>query len=117
EPVQASSGMLAVPEGGVSMDEGLGVGRVEGLAEAQANEIAEGNASQVVVGGIGTDMPQQMGEPEAIPMSEAGMEAEGDGYLRVPDKATTRQRQSMQGEQVAFLPRLNNPMQVPETMG
>ncbi|UNK39503.1 extensin family protein [Shinella sp. H4-D48] len=121
EPVQASSGMLTVPEGGVSMDEGLGVGRVEGLAEAQANEIAEGNASQVVVGGIGTDMPQQVGEPEAIPMSEAGMEAEGDGYLRVPDKATTRKRQSqqqsMQGEQVAFLPRLNNPMQVPETMG
>ncbi|MCJ8148777.1 extensin family protein [Shinella sp. B3.7] len=121
EPVQASSGMLAVPEGGVSMDEGLGVGRVEGLAEAQANEIAEGNASQVVVGGIGTDMPQQVGEPEAIPMSEAGMEAEGDGYLRVPDKATTRKRQSqqqsMQGEQVAFMPRLNNPMQVPETMG
>lgn len=121
EPVQASSGMLTVPEGGVSMDEGLGVGRVEGLAEAQANEIAEGNASQVVVGGIGTDTPQQMGEPEVIPMSDAGMEAESDGYLRVPDKATTRQRQSqqqsMQGEQVAFLPRLNNPMQIPETMG
>jgi hypothetical protein len=118
EPVQASSGVLTVPEGGVNMDEGLGVGRVEGLAEAQANEIAEGSASQVVVGGIGTDTPQQVGQP--IPMSEGGAElgaAESGGYLRVPDKATTRRRQAVEGDEVAFLPRLNNPMQVPETMG
>ena len=120
QPVQASSGVLTVPEGGVNMDEGLGVGRVEGLAEAQAGEIAEGNATQVVVDGIGTDTPQQVGQPDGIPMSEAGMElgtpAESDGYLRVPDKATTRGRQA-EGEQVAFLPRLSNPMQTPETMG
>ena len=118
QPVQASSGVLTVPEGGVNMDAGLGVGRVEGLAEAQANEIAEGNASQVVVGGIGTDTPQQVGEP--IPMSEGGAElgaAESEGYLRVPDKATTRRRQAVEGDEVAFLPRLNDPMQVPETMG
>ncbi|WP_443096510.1 extensin-like domain-containing protein [Shinella zoogloeoides] len=120
QPVQASSGVLTVPEGGVNMDEGLGVGRVEGLAEAQAGEIAEGNATQVVVDGIGTDTPQQVGQPDAIPMSEAGMElgtpAESDGYLRVPDEAATRGRQA-EGEQVAFLPRLSNPMQTPETMG
>ncbi len=121
DPVQASSGVLTVPEGGVNMDEGLGVQRVEGLAEAQANEIAEGNATQVVVDGIGSDTPQQVGQPEGIPMSDAGMEmslpAENDGYLRVPDKATTRKRQAVEGEQVAFLPRLSNPMQMPETMG
>ncbi|UDF29147.1 UNVERIFIED_ORG: extensin family protein [Roseateles sp. XES5] len=121
DPMQASSGVLRVPEDGVNMDEGLGVGRVEGLAEAQANEIAEGNATQVVVDGIGTDTPQQIGQPQTIPMSDAGTEldaAESDGYLRVPDKATTRRRQAADGEQqVAFLPRLENPMQIPETMG
>ncbi len=121
EPVQASSGVLTVPEGGVSMDEGLGVARVEGLAEAQANEIAEGNATQVVVDGIGSDMPQQVGQPATIPMSEAGVELgaaqDGGDYLQVPDKATTRRRQASEGEQVAFLPRLTNPMQMPETMG
>lgn len=121
DPVQASSGVLTVPEGGVNMDEGLGVERVEGLAEAQASEIAEGNATQVVVAGIGSDTPRQVGQPENIPMSDAGVElgsaAESDGYLSVPDKATTRKRQAAEGEQVAFLPRLNNPMQMPETMG
>ncbi|MGB3875940.1 MAG: extensin family protein [Shinella zoogloeoides] len=119
QPVQASSGVLTVPEGGVNMDEGLGVGRVEGLAEAQANEIAEGNASQVVVDGVGTDMPRQVGEPASIPMSDGSAElgGEGDGYLRVPDKAATRRRQASDGEQVAFLPRMSNPMQMPEAMG
>lgn len=121
QPVQASSGVLTVPEGGVNMDEGLGVERVEGLAETQANEIAEGNATQVVVDGIGTDTPQQIGQPETIPMTEAGTElgttADSDDYLQVPDKATTRRRKGVQEEQVAFLPRLNNPMQIPETMG
>jgi hypothetical protein len=125
QPVQAASGVLTVPEGGVNMDAGLGVGadagRVEGLAEAQANEIAEGNATQVVVDGIGTDTPQQVGQPEAIPMSEAAVELgeqpESGGYLTVPDKQTTRQRQAEEGEQVAFLPRLSNPMQIPETLG
>ena len=121
DPAQASSGMLTVPEDGVNMDEGLGVGRVEGLAESQANEIAEGNATQVVVDGIGTDTPQQIGQPDTIPMSDGSMElgaSESDGYLRVPDKATTRRRQASEEEQqVAFLPRLNDPMQMPETMG
>ncbi|WP_370577023.1 extensin-like domain-containing protein [Shinella sp. PSBB067] len=116
-PVQASSGVLAIPDGGVNMDDGLGVGRVQGLAEAQAGEIAEGNATQVVVDGIGTDMPQQLGQPGAIPMSDAGAEAEGGGYLRVPDKATTRRRQAGDGEQVAFLPRMSDPTQMPEAMG
>jgi hypothetical protein len=121
EPAQASAGVLTVPEGGVNMDEGLGVGRVEGLAESQANEIAEGNATQVVVDGIGTDTPQQIGQPDTIPMTEAGMElgtaADSDGYLRVPDKATTRRHKAVSEEQVAFLPRLENPVQIPETMG
>ena len=121
EPVQASSGVLTIPEDGVNMDQGLGVGRVEGLAEAQADEIAEGNATQVVVDGIGTDTPQQIGQPETLPMSEAGMElgtpAGSDGYLRVPDKTTTRRTPATEEQKVAFLPRLNNPMQIPEGMG
>lgn len=41
---------------------------------------------------------------------------EGENYLRVPDKAA-RRREAAEGEQVAFLPRLSNPMQMPETMG
>ena len=121
QPAQASAGVLSVPEGGVNMDEGLGVAPVQGLAEAQANEIAEGNATQVVVDGIGTDMPRQIGQPDAIPMSEAGMElgtpADSGGYLRVPDGATTRETPAREEEKVAFLPRLSNPMQIPETMG
>lgn len=121
QPVHTSSGVLTMPEGGVNMDEGLGVGRVEGLAETQSNEIAEGNASQVVVAGIGTDTPREIGERDDVPMSGADMElgapAESGGYLRVPDKAATRRRQAVEGEQVAFLPRLTNPMQTPETMG
>lgn len=104
-PVQASMGVLSVPEGGVNMDEGLGVGRVEGLAEAQAEEIAEGGATQVVVDGIGTDAPHQLGAPVSIPMTAAA----GEGVLRLPEKAG--------GEQVAFIPRLADPMQVPEGMG
>ena len=117
EPVQASAGALSVPDGGVNMDEGLGVGRVEGLAEAQASEIAEGNATQVVVDGIGTDNPRAVGQPEGLPMSEAGMELGGGSgeYLRVPDKKV--RHQAVEGEQVAFLPRLSNPMHMPETMG
>jgi hypothetical protein len=130
QPVQAASGVLTVPEGGVNMDEGLGVGGpagaagrdgVEGLAEAQANEIAEGNASQVVVDGIGTDTPQQLGMPESMPMSEAGGElgvpASSDGYLRVPGETQRRVREVREEQKVAFLPRLESPMQVPESMG
>jgi hypothetical protein len=122
EPVQASSGFLTVPEDGVNMDAGLGVERVEGLAESQANEIAEGNATQVVVDGVGTDTPQQIGEPETLPMSEAGMElgtpTDSGDYVRVPAKGSTRRMPAVEEEQqVAFLPRLDNPMQIPETMG
>ena len=62
----AGSGPLLVPEEGVNMDAGLGVPPVQGLAEAQAEEIAEGNASQVVVDGIGSDTPQQIGEPACV---------------------------------------------------
>lgn len=108
EPVQASAGVLRVPEDGVNMDEGLGIGHVQGLAEAQAEEIAEGAATQVVVDGIGTDRPRELGEPVAVPMTEAG----GDGYLRIPGKAA-----SADEAQVAFIPRLSDPMQVPEGMG
>lgn len=60
-PAQPASGAAGIPEGGVNMDEGLGVsgdeGRVVGLAEEQAADIAEGATSQPVVDGIGTNEP------------------------------------------------------------
>ena len=58
QPGYQQAGVL--PQGGVDMDEGLGVAPVQGLAEAQAVEIAEGNATQPVVGNIGTDDPTML---------------------------------------------------------
>ncbi|MCP8893649.1 extensin family protein [Shinella daejeonensis] len=99
QPAGDSAGGLAIPEGGVNMDEGLGVGRVQGLAEAQAAEIAEGEATQVVVGGIGTDSPRQIG---SLPMPEMGE--------RAPAMTGGEQK-------IAFLPRASSPMQTPESSG
>ena len=61
-PPAASASVLAIPEDGVTMDEGLGVNagsspRVVGLAEEQSLDIAEGRTDQPVVDGIGTDSP------------------------------------------------------------
>jgi hypothetical protein len=116
-PVQASSGVLSIPEDGVNMDAALGVEPVQGLAEAQAEEIAEGNATQVMVDGIGSDTPQQVG----IPMSEAGSQMgqpiTDEGFLTVPDQESGRSQRVEKEQKVAFLPRLDNPMSVPETMG
>ncbi|MDX3925335.1 MAG: extensin family protein [Shinella sp.] len=114
-----AGGSLHIPDDGVNMDRELGVEPVQGLAEEQAGEIAEGNAAHVVVDGIGSENPQQLGEPAAIPMSEAGPEvglpaADGGGIQSEPEgRAPVRSG----GEQVAFIPRLSNPMSVPETMG
>ena len=112
---------IEIPEGGVNMDAALGVAPVEGLAEAQANEIAEGNATQVMVDGIGTDTPQQVGDPVQIPMSEAGGElgasADEGNYLRIPDEGARTMPIVEEEREVAFIPRLSDPMQIPETMG
>ncbi len=108
-----AGGTLRVPDEGVNMDAGLGVQPVQGLAEAQAMEIAEGNAPQVVVDGIGTDAPQQIGQPVSMPMSEVATEVgrsapAGSGRLVAPVG---------EEQQVAFIPRFSDPMAVPETQG
>ncbi|SOC38338.1 hypothetical protein SAMN05892877_10588 [Rhizobium subbaraonis] len=114
---QATSGTMQVPQDGVNMDAGLGVLPVQGLAEAQAEEIAEGNATQVVVDGIGTDEPRQLGEPATtpepmtMPMTDASAELGGSA------PAAARAAPSAQQDKVAYIPRFNNPMSVPETLG
>ena len=111
-PTQASvaGGTLQIPDEGVNMDAGLGVEPIQGLAEAQAEEIAEGNTTQVVVDGIGTDSPQQLGQPMSVPMSAAGEEI---GLpARVPGSEPVEQEQK-----VAFIPRFSDPMAVPESHG
>lgn len=106
----AAGGTLRLPDEGVNMDAGLGVQPIQGLAEAQAAEIAEGNATQVVVDGIGTDAPQQLGQPVSMPMTEAATE--------VGRSAPGRRAAPVEEEQkVAFIPRFNDPMAVPEAQG
>ncbi len=93
-----------VPAEGINMDAELGVGgtpqRVVGLAEEEEQNIAEGQSDEPVVSGIGTDNPVQANRP----------------VLR-----TSAQRQisqstapSLQGQQVAMLPRVENPMTTTE---
>ncbi len=119
--VASAGGVLQIPQEGVNMDEGLGVGQgeaIQGLAEAQAEEIAEGNATQVVVDGIGSDDPRQLGQPqdqqqsqpEPLPMPET--EAE----MAAP-AARAGAGGAQQDQQVAFIPRFDNPMSVPESRG
>ncbi|MBD9372192.1 extensin family protein [Rhizobium sp. ARZ01] len=113
--VQASAagGVLRVPEDGVNMDAGLGVQPVQGLAEAQAEEIAEGNATQVVVDGIGTEAPQQVGQPMPMPGSVPMTEAADEVGRSAPAKGAPVDEE----QQVAFIPRFNDPMAVPESHG
>ncbi|PTM95210.1 extensin-like domain-containing protein [Mycoplana dimorpha] len=113
-----AGGTLQIPDDGVNMDAGLGVGAahgsgqqpIQGLAEAQAEEIAEGNATQVMVDGIGTDTPRQLGQPLPVPMSQAG----GEIGLRAPASGS---KPAGQDQQVAFIPRFTDPMAVPESHG
>lgn len=110
----ASTGVLRVPDEGVNMDAGLGVEPIQGLAEAQAEEIAEGNASQVVVDGIGTDSPQQVGQPVSMPMPDAGEEI---GRSTPSGSAGNLAAPGQEEQKVAFIPRFDNPMSVPESYG
>ncbi len=89
-----------VPAEGINMDAELGVGGtsqpVVGLAQEEEQNIAEGQSEEPVVGGIGTDNPVQANHP----------------VLRT--SAQTQMSQSpaprLQGQQVAMLPRVQNPM-------
>ncbi|MCD2184573.1 extensin-like domain-containing protein [Rhizobium sp. GN54] len=114
--VASTGGVLQIPQDGVNMDAGLGVGQdgaIQGLAEAQAGEIAEGNATQVVVDGIGSDDPRQLGQPQ---MSEPMPMPETEAEMTAP-AARSGARRAEEEQKVAFIPRFDNPMSVPESRG
>ncbi|WHO71022.1 extensin family protein [Rhizobium sp. BT03] len=104
---------LAIPSGGVNMDDELGAEPVVGLAQEQQQQIAEGNATEPVVDGIGTDNPTQLNQsaPQAMPQPAAQAQmsrapAWNDGS---PVVAPTRVPEEDESEEVAML-RPNNPM-------
>ena len=83
------------------------------LRQAQAGEIAEGNATQVVVYGIGSDDPRQLGQPQ---MSEPMPMPETEAEMTAP-AARSGARRTEEEQKVAFIPRFDNPMSVPESRG
>ncbi|MBB3590919.1 hypothetical protein FHX08_001263 [Rhizobium sp. BK529] len=114
---------LAIPQGGVNMDEELGAGAgnepVVGLAQDEQQQIAEGNATEPVIDGIGTDSPRQLNQrsmPQPVAasqMSRAPMRAAGNRAQTWSDGspvvAPARVPEEDEPEQVAML-RPNNPM-------
>ncbi|CAN7470858.1 extensin-like domain-containing protein [Pararhizobium sp. LjRoot238] len=135
----ASVQPMVVPPEGVNMDAMLGVeptsAPVVGLAEEQSRDIAEGNASQPVVGGIGGDTVQQLGGPQTVmastgadpgydpdlpplsPEKIAAEEARKAQFLEQQQRVMLRKQQTQQEEQVAFLPRAENPVSEPDFTG
>lgn len=108
---------LAIPSGGVNMDDELGAEPVVGLAQEQQQQIAEGNATEPVVDGIGTDSPTQLNQPlrqpAPQPMPQPAARAQmsrapawNDGS---PVVAPARVPEEDESEEVAML-RPNNPM-------
>ena len=104
---------LAIPSGGVNMDDELGAEPVVGLAQEQQLQIAEGNATEPVVDGIGTDSPTQLNQPAPRVMPQPAAQAQmsraptwSDGS---PIVAPTRVPEEDEAEEVAML-RPNNPM-------
>lgn len=127
----ASTGSTVIPDEGVNMDAMLGVEPVVGLAEEQSNEIAEGNASQPVVGGIGEENVHQLGgqsgaapaaeanlgyDPDLPPLSPEKVAAEEAGRARAMEDQRALQR-AQEPQQVAFLPRVRNPLSTPDYTG
>jgi len=101
-PAGAAAMTSAIPPQGVNMDAELGVSGepVVGLAQEEASDIAEGASDEPVVDGIGTDNPVQSNR----------------GTLPRP-AAQAQLRQTpipRGGQQVAMLPRVENPMTLPE---
>jgi hypothetical protein len=143
--VMASVQPMVVPPEGVNMDAMLGVEPasvpVVGLAEEQnrdiavGNEIAEGNTSQPVVGGIGGDTVQQLGGPQGVmasaqadpgydpdlpplsPEKIAAEEARKAQFLEQQQRVMLRRQQAQEEQQVAFLPRAENPLSEPDFTG
>ncbi|WP_331374531.1 extensin-like domain-containing protein [Sinorhizobium chiapasense] len=131
ETQMASAAPMTIPPEGVNMDAMLGVEPVVGLAEEQSNEIAEGNASQPVVAGIGEDNVHQLGGPAGpAPVSEPNLGYDPDLPPLAPEKISAEEakkpryierqrtaRPTQEPQQVAFLPRVRNPMSAPEYTG
>ncbi|KQV81726.1 extensin family protein [Rhizobium sp. Root1220] len=100
---------LAVPPGGVNMDDDLGAEPVVGLAQEQQQQIAEGQSDQPVVDGIGTENPTQLNR-ERIPQPAAKAQLSrapvwGDGSAVV---APSRVPEENEEQEVAML-RPSNP--------
>lgn len=107
-----------------------------GNDSAGGNEIAEGNATQPVVGGIGGDSVQQLGGSQAMPETAeadpgydpdlpplspeklAAEEARKAQFLEQQQRVTLRKsNRAADEQQVAFLPRADNPMSEPDFTG
>ncbi|WEX86874.1 extensin family protein [Sinorhizobium garamanticum] len=131
ETQTASAVPITIPPEGVNMDAMLGVQPVVGLAEEQSNEIAEGNASQPVVAGIGEDSVHQLGgSPGRAPASDPNLGYDPDLPPLTPERSSAEEakkpryierqrsvRPTQEPQQVAFLPRVRNPMSAPEFTG
>lgn len=110
QPATPAAQATSIPEQGVNIDDSLGVAPV-GLAEEEARNIAEGTTSQPVVAGLGTDDLVDMSAP-AAPQTVPFDEAREANEITLP----SRRKQAPQ-QQVAFVPRFSDPMQVPESYG
>lgn len=103
-----------IPDDGVNMDSTLGVEDPTSLAQEENIDIAEGNTDEPVVDGIGTDTPvevQHKSKPaeKAVPFDQASTADE----ITLPEK----RRQPQNETKVAFLPRFDDPSEVPESYG
>jgi hypothetical protein len=90
-------------DGEVDMDKMFGFSGSSGSpanSDRQTPQIAEGDVDAPVVDGVGT------GELRDVSKSR-----------RVPAEAVIEQPKPVQGQKVAYIPRLNNPMSAPESQG
>ncbi|WP_170976599.1 extensin family protein [Rhizobium sp. FKL33] len=110
QPMPSNAQAMTIPEQGVNIDDSLGVAPV-GLAEEQARDIAEGTTSQPVVAGLGTDELVDMSAPSA-PQTVPFDQAREANQITLPSR-----RREEPEQQVAFVPRFSDPMQVPESYG
>ncbi len=110
----AAANQTNIPEDGVNMDSALGVEQSASLAEEESVDIAEGNTDEPVVDGIGTDTPTEIQHAEkpvdqGIPVDQA----ESADQITMPSKRRRPENET----QVAFIPRFEDPSQVPESYG
>jgi hypothetical protein len=109
QPVETVS---VAPEGGVNIDNELGVAPTS-LAREEANTIAEGNTAEPTVDGIGTDAPVEIGTG-IKPGSQLDIDASATAdELTLPSRRVDTEKET----KVAFMPRFSDPLQVPESYG